>query len=1231
MMKKTFKMLAVFFLVFVPFFELASSTSHHPAHAEESNNEDDTNSDEELNNEDNDSNADEATEDEDNDSNDEEASDNENNDSNADEASENEEDDANDNEESDDEDNDANDDGNSDNENDDSNAEEESDNEDNNSYADEENDSDEDEESDDNNEEEKVSLMSEDDEEAGDWEEFVDLVEDESVNEIHLTENISNEDEGTVIGDIENGKTIHGDGHTIDMDEDSFVFSGSDDDSTLNLENVTINRNAYKSEFTDAETVEIDNSELNLKNDKRTIFDNVIEFTVKNNSTIDAKTNAKLDSALIDATNGTSEINLESGSMVHLYSEDRRVIETATTDINVKGENTELNIEGETTRTATRSGVVYIDGANSSINVDDGAEINGENPDGSVIVMQSDYGEFIVDHGSELNLKSEGDDGYKRGATLRFRKRGNQTFHARNDSEINIEKTNGDAPAVRMRKDNNAFKASTGSEINIHNEGNGNNKDGGNHQRNQGIYFDKGEGNLFEVNDADSEVNITADYGPAIDLNGNSGEVKINPETVFRAEGATSSSDSGIIAGGDLDIDINSPLYYDFRNNRDGGGEVFETSNATFESQESDLSVWEKGENLDGDPSENWSLFTYTLDGEHFSHIVDSDNEKFKDAYKGADAYSRMSGNNTKPDVDELRIPTNADQSLFGHASVPVAAEDEPRNAWTDEVHVLLEYETPDGKTKEITGSTVGKDKDNDGLAVYGDKPKAGMFQADLSDNDAFDEDDFIEAGSTVKVKEAWRGDKDDPEKGHKMEDPEDVDFVEAIDVTPPDPVEEIIDKDKFGGDEQITNATKRLEGEGTESDAKAYLNVDGEKEKSFDDDVEIEKEEDFTLDLDDYLKKDQKINVLLSDNAEHKTKDEIGYDLPSTHNEDGNINPTEEEVEYHDATFKPASEYQVKDILPEPAIHQEEIAVSDENAPEDEDGNVTRIGSTLEFEFNVENTGVEDSEFNSVTFTDEIPEGLSLDEDSIEINGDSIDKDDVTYDEDERSLEISLDQVSSSENQEINFEADVSESSLEGEEITNKASIKGKTIREKDFKSGDPEKFEKEARESKDAESEEESIPGDKIKKSLGDLTFESAPELLEFEAKISTKSEEFFVNKDKLGKPLKVKDDRFEKSDWKLSAKMKEEFTGEDDSLSEALVYYDENGEEQRLGEDSAVIMEHNYESSDAGDYTEEISEAWEDTDDSKQGLFLQLEPGELKPHDYDAKVEWTLEDAP
>lgn len=1211
-MNKTIKLLAISFVVLIPFFDFANDTMMDRSYAAE--------------NENNNANDDEASDtNENNDSNDEEESNNnEESDANEDVDSNNdEESNANENDDSNDEEESNNDEASDANENNDSNNNEETDTSENNdSNNDEESDAN---ENDDEKDDKDVSLMSEDGAEVSDWDEFADAVEDEEVSEILLTDDITHE-EDRELNKVSNGKTINGDGHSIDFGSNSFDFSTNPE---LVLKNVSLNRSVNDSIFTNAETIEIDNSELDLTSDKGRIFDNVKEFTVKNGSNVEAESNSGTltSQTLLEATGGDSEFNIESGSTVDLYSEENLVIRTGKTELNVTGENTELNIEGKSTKTGKRGSLISVIGDNSAINVNNGAEINGHSHHTSAMLMESENGEFIVDNASKLNLQSD-DNQNKRGATLRFRKKGNQTFDAKNESEININKTGGQAPAVRMRNANNTFKAESGSEINIQNDGTGENQDGGNHDRNQGIYFDKGSNNVFEISDENSEINIIAKYGPAIDLNNESGEVKINPDTVFRAEGATASGDSGIIAGGDLDVTIDAPLYYDFRNNRDGGGEIFENgrnSNATFQSVQSDLSVWEKGENLDGDPNENWTLFDYTLNGDHFKNIEDTNIDDFnEDTYKGANHYSRMSGNNAKPIVDELRKPTNADQSVFGHASVPVAGEEEPRNAWTDEVHVLLEYETKDGSTEEVTASTVGKDNENDGLAVYDDEPRAGMFQGDLPD------DAFIESESEIKVIDAWRGDKDqDSDRKHRIKDDDlaVIESQEAIDVTPPDPVEDVTDKDKIGGYEDITNATKRLKAKGTESDVKAHLDLDENIKKSYDD-VEIKENDNFTLDLDSYLEKDDKAHVLLSDNADYYTEEDVGYKLPSTHTiNEGNINPTEE-MDYHDKTFEAAAEYSVQDILPEPEIHQEEINVSDEGDSAEDD--VTRIGSTLEFEFTIENqnTSADDSELNNVTFKDEIPEGLELNEESVEVDGETVVEDDMSYEEDGQLLEVTLDQVLPSKERTIYFEAEVSSTSLEGEEITNAGSIKGETIRESEFQLGKPDNSID--REVVENDSNERTNPGGEILESLGDLTFESAPDLLEFKAKISTKSEEFFVNKDKLGDPLRVKDDRPEKSDWKLTAKMKEDFTGEDDSLTDALVYHSDEGE-QRIGEDSAVIVDHQYESSDDEDYDEQISDEWEDSEESKQGIFLQLEPGEMKPHDYDGKVEWTLEDAP
>uniref|UniRef100_UPI001ED8C3B6 hypothetical protein n=1 Tax=Enterococcus mundtii TaxID=53346 RepID=UPI001ED8C3B6 len=41
----------------------------------------------------------------------------------------------------------------------------------------------------------------------------------------------------------------------------------------------------------------------------------------------------------------------------------------------------------------------------------------------------------------------------------------------------------------------------------------------------------------------------------------------------------------------------------------------------------------------------------------------------------GMTAYSRISANNARAVVDELRVPTNADKSIFGHVSIPEGSD----------------------------------------------------------------------------------------------------------------------------------------------------------------------------------------------------------------------------------------------------------------------------------------------------------------------------------------------------------------------------------------------------------------------------------------------------------------------------------------------------------------------------------------------------------------------------
>lgn len=89
----------------------------------------------------------------------------------------------------------------------------------------------------------------------------------------------------------------------------------------------------------------------------------------------------------------------------------------------------------------------------------------------------------------------------------------------------------------------------------------------------------------------------------------------------------------------------------------------------------SNFAAWANGSNFDLEAEKYWNMVDFELTGSNFNTIrKTSDPESFNTSTfgpAGMTAYSRISANNARAVVDELRVPTNADKSIFGHVSIP--------------------------------------------------------------------------------------------------------------------------------------------------------------------------------------------------------------------------------------------------------------------------------------------------------------------------------------------------------------------------------------------------------------------------------------------------------------------------------------------------------------------------------------------------------------------------------
>ncbi|MFS3916196.1 pectate lyase-like adhesive domain-containing protein [Bacillus australimaris] len=1052
------------------------------------------------------------------------------------------------------------------------------------------------------------------------WSEFIQALDDPAVHVISLSKSIS-KGFGISLGTYRRDITINGNGHTIDFGTLSALTLGQVSDATFTMKNVKVKKTGiipiltstiisngagWKVVFQNVESVDGSTSGLadlpqgtiqfdggqNTYNTTNTAF-TAKHFIIKNGAVLNAYGSNVLYYTDVDG----STVQISEGSQVSFYSENDVAMQmNAKTDFHVTGQNTLLKVEGNSNRTGDDGALISLVGDGAVINITDHAEINVHSKRTTAMLMNSRGGVFNVSGNSKLNLRSDA-NANNLGATLRFRLSGNMTFNVTDHAEININKTGGNAPAVRMYGDNNKFIVRSGGKVSIKNAGNGSPENGGSDAANQGILFTSGNDAIFDLQDEDSIMNIQAENGPAIDMESYRGSIEAGRGTTFIAEGRTSGMNNGIFNAGHATVKVDASKFYDFRNNRSGGGSIFQlNSSSSFTSTNSDLAVWPKGSNLNGDPSRHWSNFDYQLGGSNFSTIVTtnipSEFNTSSSSYgvNGATLYSRMSGNNARAIVDELRVPTNADHSIYGHVTVPVGNSDS-RDAWTNEAYVKVEVTKADGTKYELIGKTYGSENR---LSVYGDAERAGLFKIDLPDQQ------LLHAGDQVEVISAWRGKEDPTSPQARLSQPDDlkVSKTTVVDVTPPNSA-------VITNANNITNATKQISGTG-EPGATVTVKVNGSSIKGS---AKVNDQGDWQFDLPAYLQKNDDVQVFLTDEAGEAANIK---NPPSTNSSQGNTNPAED-LQYHDTTFKKAARFQVKDVLPDENTVTKSVSVNNENQ-------VTRVGSILTYTLNVKNNKSADvqTEWKKVILEDVLSKGLDFIPSSIQVNGEAINSSQFSYDEGTKKLQIELGNLSSQEEINVVFQAKVNESAVE-QTIKNKASATGEIPQEAEFTLGpiDPEKELK----TITVESNEVENPGGEI---LGILDFVSAPKMLSFgeQLKISPKNDRYpLVHQDD---DLVVQDTRKVKSEWQVTARMLKTLQSSNgDTLPSALVYRQAE-QDQVLGASDVIIYRHK-----SVDHNPlNISSEWEGV---KAGLLLDIKAGEARSTNYSGIIEWTLQDVP
>ncbi|CAM3372500.1 hypothetical protein [Vagococcus fessus] len=538
--------------------------------------------------------------------------------------------------------------------------------------------------------------------------------------------------------------------------------------------------------------------------------------------------------------------------------------------------------------------------------------------------------------------------------------RGESKIKVSGNSQLNIIKESGLSGALFLQGGQNHFTAESGSDISIIHNGDAK-EDGQYPIKGKGLYAavhfatpaeqaKDGMYNEFNVKSSDkdetyAQVNLISKSSQAIS-NAN-GAIKIvgDSRTFFTARGnidkvgKAEQPSATIDSAGELNFKMTNMSYFDFRNSymTDKGepspnARVFNTTSpkSILESIDSDLAVWpadspvtvEHGPyDVEGAPYDSWPIMSFRAKGAGFKTLEDVGtgknpelNERFVKnyAYYAFDLLSRLTANNQAPIINQLRVPTNADKFIYGHAKVPEGKFDEPRDAYPNEVYVEANLISESGEKQLLEGVTVEDDPKTEkpkvenvlnGKTVYGEPKRAGIFEIPVPDGK------FLEQGQKIELEAAWRSVKNPDEGVHVSgKDELTAPYQTVQDVTPPDTPH--VDKDKiYNFEKELTGYAKEP---GTIKLARGeseILNTQTETETK----VTEGKGYKFTLPLPPELnlQKGEILTVLSRNTDQPLTRHEgdpdyFEYEMPNINpvtfdGVEGNITPIDGPMEYHD------------------------------------------------------------------------------------------------------------------------------------------------------------------------------------------------------------------------------------------------------------------------------------------------------------------------------------------
>lgn len=138
------------------------------------------------------------------------------------------------------------------------------------------------------------------------------------------------------------------------------------------------------------------------------------------------------------------------------------------------------------------------------------------------------------------------------------------------------------------------------------------------------------------------------------------------------------------------------------------------------------------------------------------------------------------------------------------------------------------------------------------------------------------------------------------------------------------------------------------------------------------------------------------------------------------------------------------------------------------------------------------------------------------------------------------------------------------------------------------------------------------------------GGLSFKDVPDILAFQT-IDIPSQETIVNRQSEDWSIQIEDERTQKTNWKLFARLDQQFVdsnqNEVSELKNSLIFVDSNGISTPLSSDPLLIHENT-------DESQLTNISW----NQNKGILVNINPGALfKDVNYNAKITWILQDSP